>query len=255
MKELLLPDVNKLEDRLNKIYSIKHTSTNKHDALWKYAVCIDFIEKTNLNSKLKEVQQPLILDVGTADSYMFIYLMTLWNHGHFIGIDTSNEYLQKVDTLMRNNNLLNVKCNYFINDFMKQVTLFGDNTFDFIYDNCSVIHFKTSSELSYNDGLYITGKAVHRILKPNSYFILSCDYNDDNEKGEFIKRTSIIKTLEQAGLTYQEEFSSYVTHENINKTNINMDTITKFGGYENYKHLINNRPHEYGVVFLAFIKK
>lgn len=223
---------------LDKIFSIKHHSKNKFDAIWKYATCIEFIEYFNINPKN-------ILDIGTADSYLFLYLMKIFPNSNFNGIEISKIYLEKMNKLIQHNELNNCNMNYIVGDFLEQK--YNENTYDFIYDNCSIIHFEPTSKISYNDGLYKTGKTINKILTNNGIFIITCDYKPNRNTGEFISIEYIIKTLKDSGLKYIEDCSQY-----IDKSNLNNKEYYKY--FEKYKDRINKDINEFGVVFLVFKK-
>lgn len=221
------------EKYFSHIFSIKHHSNNKHDALWKYATCLKFIELKNIKAKR-------ILDVGTADSYLFTYLMSLWRDSEFTGTELEHHQSRNINKVIVNNKLRKVKMKYLLGNFL-DMNLEGK--YDLIIDNCSIIHFKNSTEVSYNDGLYEAGIKIKNLLTNDGYFIINCDYNDENEKGEYFKRDNVIKTLIQSGLKYHEEYSQYIIEKDLN---INFDHK------QEYKHRVADHFCEYNIVFLVF---
>jgi SAM-dependent methyltransferase len=200
---MILTTLKNIEEYYKPIDSISYYNKNNCDAIWKYGTCLKFIKDKNIQSKN-------ILDVGTGTSPLLLYLMKIWQSSSFTGIEIESRQKQNFNKLININNLRNVKMNYLVGDFL---TIEINNKFDLIIDNCSIIHFKNTSINSYNDGLYEAGIKIKNLLSNDGLFIMNCDYNDNFEKGEYIKKENIIKTFIQSGLKYHEEYSLYDDEE------------------------------------------
>jgi SAM-dependent methyltransferase len=98
---------------------------------------------------------------------------------------------------------------YIDKDFLEWAETVPDNSFDYMYDSCSVIHFEHTSFKAKNDGCYKVGLEVKRLLKPGGYYIVASDllhpmYKNlvsiDQNIGEFLYLENMIAVYSQAGL-------------------------------------------------------
>tara|TARA_A100001011_G_C14093599_1_gene749692 strand:+ start:120 stop:944 length:825 start_codon:yes stop_codon:yes gene_type:complete len=82
-----------------------------------------------------------------------------------------------------------------------------DSSVDLFLDGCSITHFimPPSSDMSYSDACYFTGKEIARTMKDDGYFIVTSDVSTFEEGVEinsdfFISMRKMIKSYEDAGL-------------------------------------------------------
>lgn len=121
-----------------------------------------------------------------------------------------------------------------------------------MYDSCSVIHFKTSSITSVNDGCTEVAKEVSRILKPGGYFIVASDILHPNHEnpahpnysvGEFLffkqlANVFITRTLHSYGgfdFNFDDDFNTNILQVNKSLPNYNRLNHTFYQGKQDWK--------------------
>lgn len=192
-----------------------------NDALWKWSTILYSL----YNLGLKDTDK--VVDIGGGHSPLTKILSNKCQitnvdiGGNWFPIGANGEYVKSLGIKCKQENIIHAN-----QDFFEWCKTVEDNSIDFMYDSCSVIHFDTNSKLSYNDGCHRAGIEIARILKPGGFFICASDilhplYEDQKEsKGEFLHLIDLITTyirlkgINQYGgtnLTWDEELNYVLT--------------------------------------------
>jgi len=164
--------------------------TNKSDdGLFKNFSIYDFIVKNKITGKN-------CLEIGSGRSALGFLLC---------------EYFEKVHTvdMVEPNNFRHDKLIHVIDNFFNYSRSLDDNSFDTIVEGCAITHFEYNKEE--NIGIKKCAAQIHRLLKPNGYFIMSSDVTleDDEEntgQKEFIKASEIIEIFQSNNLNLIKPF-------------------------------------------------
>lgn len=140
------------------------------DALWKWASIWNVVKQLEL------LDNPFkCIDVGGGLSPLhFIFS----NYGEVTNVEISgfrstwfpvNHDGLYIDSPGIKHNRKNI--HYVQEDFYTFIKRIPDNSIDFIYDGCSLIHFNTQKRHCHNDGVFYAMKEITRALRPGGYFV------------------------------------------------------------------------------------
>lgn len=96
-----------------------------------------------------------------------------------------------------------------IGDAFEYINSLKDGGLDYAIDSCAVIHFNTTSDIGYNDGLVKISQLLNKKLKKGGKFILVSDFSMDHTMGEFICTEHIIEDIESGGLKLYSKWPDY----------------------------------------------
>jgi len=145
------------------------------DALWKWSAILYAFEHIG-DIKKKDF---VAIDVGGGFSPLHFLLS---NSGRVINVDNAfdqnwfpvkddHTYVNAGPFKYNKENIQYKEMNF--SEYIKQVP---DNSIDFVYDSCSIIHFHPRNKtIHLNYGCHLAGKEIYRVLKPNGYFLVSSD--------------------------------------------------------------------------------
>jgi 2-polyprenyl-3-methyl-5-hydroxy-6-metoxy-1,4-benzoquinol methylase len=185
--------------------NIKTFVTTSDDCLFKNLSIYDFVIKNNLHGKR-------CMDIGAGTSALGYMLC-----------DRFDEVI--IIDMAENNSFYHTKLQHVRDNFFNYETNLSDNSFDLIVESCAITHFEHNSEE--NIGLKKCAKIISRILKPNSFFLMSSDVISENSiesqgQKEFIKAKEIIDIFETYNLKLISPFdNSSENNDCIIKINYN----------------------------------
>lgn len=168
---------------------IKLFVTKSDDCLFKNFSIYDFILKSNLSGKR-------CMDVGAGTSGLGYLLCERFDEVIIVDIAENNNFSHK--------NLNHVRANFF-----EYASNLEDNSFDLIVESCAITHFEYNEKE--NTGLQKCAKIIQRILKPNSYFLMSSDVLSENSldsegQKQYIKVSQMIDIFSNNNLKLINSF-------------------------------------------------
>lgn len=203
-------------DYIKKTYDnhIKMFVTKTDDCLFKNFSIYDFIVKNNLSGKI-------CMDIGAGTSGLGYILCDRFEEVIIVDMEEKNNFNHK--------NLKHVRANFF-----EYAHILEDNSFDLIVESCAITHFEHNKKE--NIGLHKCAKIIQRILKPNSYFIMSSDVLLENSldtegQKEYIKVSEIINIFSNNNLKLINPF---------NYESINNDCFVKLNYNNNPNFTLNH---------------
>ena len=119
-----------------------------------------------------------------------------------------------------------------------------------------MIHFEPTKKQCANDGLLKCGKVIKNCLTDDGYFLFTGDCLDINLKNhrgekniEYISKEQIIECFKMSGLTYIENFTHFLSREDINKSHNQLNLVSINKGWLRYDY---GHVDHYDRVFLVF---
>ena len=111
---------------------------------------------------------------------------------------------------------------YVQDDFISYAKTIPDNSIDFFYDGCSLIHFNPQKRFSHNDGVSTAMREVTRALKPGGYFISASHvaHPDALEVRDMIHPWHLGECFTSSGLQYITKVDWELEPFFMDKTNI-----------------------------------
>jgi 2-polyprenyl-3-methyl-5-hydroxy-6-metoxy-1,4-benzoquinol methylase len=179
--------------------------TKSDDCLFKNFSIYDFIIKNNLFGKK-------CMDIGAGTSGLGYILCDRFEEVIIVDMAEKNNFHHK--------NLKHIRANFF-----EYADILEDNSFDLIVESCAITHFEHNTEE--NTGLQKCASIIQRILKPDSYFIMSSDVISEDStdtvgQKEFIKASEIINIFANNGLKLINTFNYNTINNNcVIKLNYN----------------------------------
>lgn len=225
-----------------------------NDALWKWSAILYSLNVLGVN------EDNTVVDIGGGRSPLTkiisntceIINVDKYPGGNWFPLGANGDYFKSQGIAYNPNNI-----RYADRDFLEWAKEQPDNSFDFMYDSCSVIHFDVKSTHSLNDGCAETIAQVERLLKPGGYFIATSDllhpmYLDkismQDNKGEFLYIENMLnmynfgslKTYGDTDLTLESDFYTNILNistslHNYNKLNHSFYGIEDWQTFSNYE--------------------
>lgn len=189
-----------LKDELNYFYDINYNDLNL-DALWKWATIWKVVKQLEL------LERPFrCVDIGGSLSPLhFIFS----NYGEVFNVEIAgfNSTWFPVNSEGFYVNSSEIKHNrqnmqYVQEGFLTYMRKVPDNSIDFFYDGCSLIHFNYEKRYSHNDGVTCAIKEIVRALVPGGYFISASHvaHPDAHEVRDMIYSHHLGECFTSAGL-------------------------------------------------------
>lgn len=178
-----------------------------NDALWKWSAILFSLNALGLDTGHS------VVDIGGGRSPLtkiisnvcFITNVDKYPGGNWFPLNEAGDYIQATSPVeFKSENI-----SYIDKDFLEWAATVPDNSFDYMYDSCSVIHFEHTFLKAKNDGCYKVGQEVKRLLKPGGYFVATSDlmhpmYKNmvsvDQNVGEFLYLENMISVYLLSGL-------------------------------------------------------
>jgi len=166
------------------------------DALLKWSSILSSIQELGIYPKK-------IVDLGCGQSNLTLVIDKMLEGGleevYLLDVEPANKLF-----------LESKKCKYLQGNILQTAYTIQEESIDLAIDSCAVTHFKSTCEVSANDGILETAKILSRILKVGGYFISASDilsFKEDTIYGEFISASNMISLYESQGLTLVSDFN------------------------------------------------
>lgn len=177
-----------------------------NDALWKWSSILWSLDQFPIS------KDDICVDIGGGMSPLTkiisntckIINVDKYRGGNWFPLNENGEFINSTGL---NSNPKNIE--YVDADFFDWANSAQDESADFMYDSCSVIHFNVKHDYSMNDGCFETLKQVERILKPGGIFIVASDllhpiHKDsipiEDNKGEFLYYENMMRLYSRGKL-------------------------------------------------------